>query len=210
MPKKYKQKISRKVAVKKLNAFMERVEYWNQNYARFFRFKDIVLLGSLARSEDKVGDIDICYKLERVGDEPIHESTDDYSEWRKRELGYAVPTNFFDLLTTFQSDLRRFAKNRDGRFEVMGWEQFEMISLNLEPFTYLMCDGVRKCGDVEELIENAKPITLCKALSLVASNVPPSPLHISGHELEEHFAFISCYPRAVLEAVLERDFKAVK
>ncbi|HFG1878670.1 TPA: hypothetical protein ACGF2C_003618, partial [Vibrio cholerae] len=66
MPKKYKTKLSFSTALNKLQQFLDRVEYWNTNYSKYYRVSDVVLLGSLARSESKVGDLDLCVNIERV------------------------------------------------------------------------------------------------------------------------------------------------
>ncbi len=66
LPKKYKTKLSFSTAIHKQQQFLDRVEYWNANYSKYYRVSDVILLGNLARSESKVGDLDLCVNIERV------------------------------------------------------------------------------------------------------------------------------------------------
>lgn len=82
MPVKYKTKLTHKVALKKLEQAVERALYWNKHYSEFYYIEDMVLVGSMARGESRVGDIDICVRVNRAKEFSLMDARDKYVHWR--------------------------------------------------------------------------------------------------------------------------------
>jgi len=204
MPKKFKTKIGRGVAIKKLESLIERTDYWNQNYASKFCVSDLVLVGSLARNEDKVGDIDVACQVESTTEE-LFDDLDDYFKWRKNVLGYAMPVGWNQRLSAVESDPIRFIRNRDGRIEMLQWRQVELVSLALQPIVSLIKDGAILFESVAEAIAASKPITIAQAKKVIANGVPRKPDKTEGDYWESYCITVNHLPPKISDLILERD-----
>ncbi|EGR0601672.1 TPA: hypothetical protein PX766_003457 [Vibrio cholerae] len=200
LPKKYKTKLSFSTALNKLQQFLDRVEYWNTNYSKYYRVSDVVLLGSLARSESKVGDLDLCVNIERVQAFSPSEKKEEYSEWRSSTLGYAHPSNYGDELYMFQTDVIRFIKAGDGRF-VLQWHELPSLSLTLDPLTKLVSKGELQYSNAREAVANAT----CLSGEEINSTIEKGALSRKDYEISVYRNALSKYPEHVRDAILERD-----
>ncbi|WP_415721711.1 nucleotidyltransferase domain-containing protein [Photobacterium ganghwense] len=201
MPKNYKNKMSHSTAVRKLEAFIERVQYWNENYSKYYRVVDVVLLGSLARNETKVSDIDLCVKIERTMGFQVNEHKSDYLVWRKDVLGYAAPDDYFKQVNMFETDVTRYLKARDGRYDVLRWGELVGLSLTLDPIVTLVSEGALQYESIEVALENASSISHDRAISIVEAGA------LSRKEVywDSYCNALSKFPPFVREAILKRD-----
>lgn len=201
MPKKYKTKMQLNTATKKLQAFMDRAKFWNENYSKYYRITDVVLLGSLARKENKVSDIDLCVKVERVQGFGLQEHLSRYLAWRKDVLGYAVPVDFGAQISSFESDVTRYLKAKDGRYDVLRWRELAGLSLTLDPQVTLIRNGIAQYESAELAIEEAASISQENALSLIEDGA------VSREDVywESYCNALSKFPSFVRDAILERD-----
>jgi predicted nucleotidyltransferase len=133
LPKKYKSKLSKNVAYKKLQEILLRIKGWNELHSNYYEIEEVALVGSLAREGEKFGDIDICMKIKRSRDFSPVECKKKYIEYRKEVLGYAPPRGWSAELGIFELDVSRFVKNKDGRIEMLRWDQLDPICLTLRP-----------------------------------------------------------------------------
>lgn len=206
MPKYFQTKISRRIALKKLESLVERTAIWNDNYAKKCRVSDIVLVGSVARSEEKVGDVDVACEVEKIELKPgFYADLDEYLQWRKDVLGFAKPTDYHKQLHTVEADPLRFIKNGDGRIEILQWDQVELISLSLHPIVTLVKDGTFLFNSVENAIAAAKPITIAKAKNIIADGQPEKPDEIDGEYWTSYCITINHLPQEIGDLILERD-----
>lgn len=107
----YRTNISRSLALEKLNALIERADIWNKNYADNYRIYALFLYGSLARNADEVGHVDIvCQVLRTNLNSTVFREIDNYLQWRKDVLGYAIPQQHHLMLRTVSEDPLRFIK----------------------------------------------------------------------------------------------------
>ena len=205
MPKNYKTQIRREIAIKKLEGALQRANMWNKNHAWWIRIRTIVLVGSLARNSDVVGDVDLCIEIDRIKD-PNEAERKDYFEWRKRVLGYAHPRDVSGLMRAIYSDdAIRYMKNKDGRLEMLQWAQLEVLSLSLTPIIPLMENG-RLCSvDLDNLHLESKPISIDTATEYVSRNVPEKPRKQNDEFSESYCHTVSSYPEEVRNMILNRD-----
>ncbi len=201
LPKKYKTKLSFATALNKLQQFLDRVEYWNANYSKYYRVSDVVLLGSLARSEPKVGDLDLCVNVERVQAFSPSEKKEEYREWRSSILGYAPLSNYGDELYMFQTDVIRFIKARDGRYDVLQWQELPNLSLTLDPLIKLVNNGELQYKNAKEAIANAA----CIEPEEINLAIEKGALSRKNYEISVYCNALSKYPEQVRDAILERD-----
>jgi predicted nucleotidyltransferase len=208
LPKKYKTKLHQKVALKKLQSAVDRILYWNKNYAKYFCVKDVFLFGSLARNEIQVGDIDICVRFEQIKNSNSMEHKNEYIKWRKKELGFAPPRDFSSTLGMFELDVRKYVKNRDGRIELILWDQLGGISLTMKPIVEIVHNGKLVHETLLDAIALAKPITIEQAEAIIAKNIPEPPWEKKGVIWESYCNALNNYPANVMDKILERDNNA--
>jgi len=201
----YKTKISRQKAIQKLRNVVELAERWNNFGLKTFDIDRILLVGSLARNEEFVGDIDICVKTKRHEFDNL-ELLDAYLEWRLDVLGYAVPRSSYKLMDTFSCDPLRFIKNRDGRIEQLTWDQRNAISLTMQPQILIFDEGMPIFDDVEVALDMAKPISLSKAKNIIGNKDGPTYYSaLGGFYLESYCRSLSVYPEHIRYIILDRD-----
>lgn len=205
MPVRYKTKLTHKVALRKLEQAVERAVYWNEHYSEFYHIEDMTLVGSMARGEQRVGDIDLCIKVDRAKKFSPMDSMDEYIQWRLDELGYAPPRDFDGLLDMFERDVKRFIKNRDGRIEALLWIELDFISLNMRPIVPLIKDGELVVQSVAEAITNAKPISMERAKKIISNGMPNNPRTTTGEYWDIYCETLGIYPECIRKLVLERD-----
>lgn len=201
LPKKYKTKLSFATALNKLQQFLDRVEYWNANYSKYYCVSDVVLLGSLARSEPKVGDLDLCVNVKRVQAFSPLEKKEEYREWRSSTLGYAPPSSYGDELYMFQTDVIRFIKARDGRYDVLQWHELPNLSLTLDPLIKLVNNGELQYDNAKEAVANAA----CIEPEEINSTIEKGALSRKNYEISVYCNALSKFPEQVRDAILERD-----
>lgn len=205
MPKKYKSKLKRDVALRKLEALIDRVDFWNSNYSKYYRVDEVTLVGSLARNEQNVTDIDLCVKVSRTQEFSAVEHRNDYIKWRKEVLGYAPPRDFVSELYMYEFDVRRFIQNKDGRIDILQWDQLQPISLTMHPIVTLVHNGVLIFDCIFDAISKAKAITIEGALNIISGGVPEKPTATQGEYWESYCNSLSEYPDILREAILDRD-----
>jgi hypothetical protein len=205
LPKNYKSKMKNEVALKKLQALIDRMLFWNSNYAKFYRIEAATLVGSMAKNDQFIGDIDICMDVQRVREFCTNEQKSDYSEWRKEILGYAPPRDFSSGLHMYSLDVSRFAKNRDGRIDILWWNQLKPISLTMTPVVTLAQNGVLLFDSASKAISNAKPITLEQGQEIIKSGFPENPRELKGEYWDSYCDTLKKYPEEIRRCILERD-----
>ncbi|RLV57816.1 hypothetical protein D5018_20550 [Parashewanella curva] len=205
MPKFYKTKLTKPVAHKKLLGLLERIQFWNNEYSEYYQIEKAALVGSLARDGDRFGDIDICIDLKRSKKFNPAAHSEDYINWRQEVLGYAPPRDFFAELGMFDKDLFRFVKNRDGRIELLRWNQFDPICLTLQPYVILVENGIGIVNSISDIESNKKCFTTEQALELVKNDTPHHPNEISGIYWDSYCQSLSVYPASIRNAILKRD-----
>ena len=204
MPKKFKTKIKREVAIKKLQGFMDRACLWNTRNYSSWHVSDVVLLGSLSRGEDKVGDIDLCMRIRKNSKEHVIEDIDEYLLWREEHLGYAYPRQLYSVMT---DDLERYVTNSDGRIEILGWDQKDIINLTMNPYIYLMKDRILQFKDVRTALKSAAPITLMKAKEIIDGEGVFDFKKFNPY-VNDYYKTLSVYPREIREMIFSRDGSA--
>lgn len=205
MPKFYKTKLTKPVAHKKLLGLLERIQFWNNEYSEYYRIEKAALVGSLARDGDRFGDIDVCIDLKRSKKFNPAAQSEDYINWRQEVLGYAPPRDFFAELGMFYKDVFRFVKNRDGRIELLRWNQFDPICLTLQPYVILVENGIGIVNSISDIENNKKCFTTEQALELVKNDTPHHPNEISGIYWDSYCQSLSIYPASIRNAILKRD-----
>ena len=194
-----------KVALKKLQSAVDRIVHWNKNYANFFRVEDVYLVGSLAKNELNVGDIDLCVRVERTKNFKASESKKEYTKWRKEELGFAPPRDFLSGLSMFQLDVTRYIKNRDGRIELLMWDELPIISLTMKPIVAIVQNGKLVHETLLDAIALAKPITIERAEEIISSNIPVPPMETEGEFWASYCNSLNNIPIDIRGKILERD-----
>jgi hypothetical protein len=160
----------------------------------------------LARGGKEFGDIDLCLKIRCSKQFSYSECKDDYIKWREQALGYKPP-----LIESaaergmFELDVSRFIKNRDGRIEILRWDQFEPICLTLQPFIQLIENGRVFVTDVEKLEKHRSTFSEEQALEIVKNGVPEDPSEIKGIYWESYCSALKWYPGFIRDAILDRD-----
>lgn len=206
MPKRFTTKMTKAVALKKLSALLDRVSKWNSDYARYFGIDNVVLVGSLARNESSVGDIDLCLRLSRNGSASCLDKKNEYIEWREIELGLKPPRDWRGELDMYEIDPLRYIKARDSRIELLSWDQLDFISLTLNPIVTLVEDGKLKFDSPAEAIANAKSISMQQAVNIIQSG---QIRHFSKTNDDEYWksycSSLSKFPVPVRDMILARD-----
>ena len=201
MPKNYKTKLLYSTAVGKLQTFIDRAQYWNAHYSKYYRIVDVVLLGSLARNDTRVSDIDLCVKIERSMDFQHLEHKSDYLVWRKNVLGYADPNDFYEQLGMFEKDAIRYLKARDGRYDVLYWDQLAGLSLTLDPIVILIKNGVTQYKSAQEALRNCSGISHAQAQLMIEEGT----VSRRNMQLTPYCNALSKYPPFIREMILKRD-----
>jgi len=194
-----------KVALKKIQDVIDRISFWNSNHSKFYRVKSATLVGSMARNEVSIGDIDICMEVERVNEFCAHEEKEDYTNWRKEALGYAPPRDFSSGLHMYSLDVSRFVKNRDGRIDLLWWNQLNPISLTMTPIVNLVQNGILIFDSATRAISCAKPITLEQGKEIIESGFPENPRQLKGEFWDSYCNTLRVYPEEIRNYILERD-----
>jgi predicted nucleotidyltransferase len=205
MPKKYKTKLRQEVALKKLKSAIERTVYWNENYSKFFHVEEATLVGSLARNEPNVGDIDLCVKVARTQQFSIEKYKKEYIKWRKDILDFAPPRDFSSTLNMYELDVTRFIQNKDGRIEILRWDQLPAISLTLMPIVTLVQNGKFIHDTLLTAISKAEAISHKRAEEIVASDIPEAPYEKKGIYWDSYCNSLSNFPISIRNMILERD-----
>ncbi|MCL1080069.1 hypothetical protein D5R81_18745 [Parashewanella spongiae] len=205
MPKQYKTKLSKPVAHKKLFGLLERIQFWNNEYSEYYQIEKAALVGSLTRDGERFGDIDVCIDLKRSKKFNPADHSEDYIYWRQEVLGYAPPRDFFAELSMYDKDVFRFVKNKDGRIELLRWNQFDPICLTLKPFVTLVENGVCLVNSISDLAKNKNSFTAEQALELVKNDTPHKPNEICGIYWDSYCQSLSVYPASIRNAILKRD-----
>ena len=205
LPKKYKSKLSRTIAYKKLREILSRINTWNELHSKYYEIEQAALVGSLARDGEKFGDIDICMKIRRSRQFSPTECKKEYIKWREEVLGYAPPRDFFVELGTFELDVSRFVKNRDGRIDILRWDQFDPICLTLNPYIKLIENRICVISSVDEIEKSRTIFTESQALDIVKGGIPENPLDKKGEYWDSYCCSLKLYPEFIRKAVLERD-----
>lgn len=205
MPKKYKSKLSKAVAYKKLQEILLRIKSWNELHSNYYEIEEVALVGSLARDGEKFGDIDICMKIKRSREFSPLECKEEYIKYRKEMLGYAPPRDWSAELSTFELDVSRFVKNKDGRIEMLRWDQFDPICLTLKPYVKLVDNSICVVRSVDDIEKNRAIFTESQALDIVKSGTPENPRNIKGEYWDSYCFSLELYPEFIREAILERD-----
>ncbi|MGT3802047.1 hypothetical protein [Vibrio cholerae] len=206
VPKNYRSKISKAVAYKKLQGILERLKDWNELYSSYYEIEEAALVGSLARGGEKFGDIDVCLKIRRSQQFSYSDCKNDYIKWREQVLGYKPPApNSSAERCMFETDVCRFIKSRDGRIEMLRWDQFEPICLTLQPFIKLVENGRVVVTDIETLAKHRSTFSEEQALEIVKNGVPEGPREIKGIYWESYCSVLKLYPGFIRDAILDRD-----
>jgi len=206
LPKKYKSKLTKVVAYKKLEGVLLRLKTWNEQHSNYYKIEEAALIGSLARDGESFGDIDICMKIKRSREFSPSKSKNDYIRWREQVLGYKPPVSESSAERgMFELDVGRYIKNRDGRIDMLRWDQFQPICLTLQPYVKL----VEKCFSIVDSVEyiEKQRATFSKeqALEVVNSGLPEKPYDTKGIYWESYCSALNRYPSFIRYAVLERD-----
>ncbi len=184
---------------------MERLEFWNKNYSRYYRVEEAALVGSMARNETSFGDIDLCVKVNRTQEFKVHDHRDEYIEWRKEVLGYAPPRDFSAEIGMYELDVSRFIKSRDGRIEILRWVQFPVICLTMNPFVKLVENGNCLINSVTEVMSKSTVITDEQAIDIVNNGVPENPSDKKGVFWQSYCNTLAKFPVHIRNMILERD-----
>jgi len=131
----------------------------------------------------------------------LHKKKEEYSEWRSSTFGYAHPSNHIDELYMFQTDVTRFIKAKDGRFDVLQWYEFSSLSLTLDPFTKLVSKGEIQYSNAREAVANAT----CLSDEEINSTIEKGVLSRKDYEISVYCDALSKYPEHIRDAILERD-----
>ncbi|GGX62476.1 hypothetical protein [Saccharospirillum salsuginis] len=205
MPKNFKTKMKKGVALKKLQDLIDRIEYWNKHYATYFKVQSATLVGSLARNQEVIGDIDVCMQVQRAKEFSAQENKESYIEWRKSLLGYAPPRDYNAQLNMYELDVTRYVKNRDGRIEILRNDQLGPISLTMNPISSIVNGGSIISSSASEVVMNALPITNEKAIELINSGIPRRPAEAKGEYWNSYCCSLSRYSDVHRELILKRD-----
>lgn len=206
MPKRFTKKMSRAVALKKLSALLDRVSKWNIDFARYYSIDKVVLVGSLARNETSVGDIDLCLRLSRNDRPSCLDEKNEYIKWRELELGLKPPRDLRGELNMYELDPLKYIKARDGRVELLRWDQLDFISLTLNPIVILVEDGKLKFDNPAVAIANAKSISMQQAEEIINTGEIRHFSNVNDDEYWESYCrSLNKFPEPVRDLVLARD-----
>lgn len=160
----------------------------------------------MARGGEAFGDIDLCLKIRRSKQFSYSECKDDYIKWREQALGYKPPPIESGAERgMFELDVSRFIKNRDGRIEILRWNQFEPICITLQPFIKLVENCRVIATDVEKLERHRSTFSEEQALEIVKNGVPEDPSGIKGIYWESYCSALKLYPEFIRDVILDRD-----
>jgi predicted nucleotidyltransferase len=206
MPKRFTTKMTRAVALKKLSALLDRVSKWNIDFARYFAIDKVVLVGSLARNETSVRDIDLCFRLSRNDCASRLDEKNEYIEWRELELGLKPPRDLRGELNMYELDPLKYIKARDGRIELLRWDQLDFISLTLNPIVTLVEDGKLKFDNPVEAIANAKSISMQQAENIINTGEIRHFSNVNDDEYWKSYCrSLNKFPELVRDMILARD-----
>lgn len=206
MPKKYKSKLTKAVAYKKLEGVLSRLKTWNEKHSNYYVIEEAALIGSLARDGKNFGDIDICMKIKRSRQFSPMECKYEYIRWREQILGYKPPAiDSSAERGMFELDVGRYIKNRDGRIDMLPWDQFQPICLALRPYIKLVDNCLNIVDSVEDIEKHRATFSEKQAIEVVKNGVPENPCETKGLYWESYCSALARYPSFVRDAVLERD-----
>lgn len=201
MPKKYKKKLFYKTATKKLQGLLDRIQKWNSQYSKYYYVANAVMLGSLARKETSVSDIDICVQVKRTDQFEAEPNKIRYLFWRKETFGWAPPSDFYKECSMFETDVIRYLKSGDGRFDILYWDQLDGLSLTLDPMVNLVSNGEINYQTSELALENTLSITKRRAFEIVESGA----VNIKNMHWDSYCNTLKKYPKDIRLAILIRD-----
>jgi predicted nucleotidyltransferase len=193
--------LKRKTAIKKLDRILERVENWNQNFSKYTTINDIFLLGSLARQEDSVGDIDLCVNTEVRKNIKIE--ADEYIEWRRKNLEYF--NQYWYYWRFVNDDPIRYIMDRDGRIEVLAWDQLGPIALTCDPYVRIIENGKRKFENAEQSLQNARSLDMETAKKIIFEHNLPEKQLKNDFFWNSYRNTLMEYPLDIRLMILKRD-----
>ncbi|MGK0235925.1 MAG: hypothetical protein ACI9EK_002468 [Psychroserpens sp.] len=206
MPKKYQSKLTKDVAYKKLEGILFRIRSWNERYANYYVIDEAALIGSIATDGDRFGDIDLCIKIKRSKKFSHKECKYNYIKWREQILGFKPPeSNSSAERGMFELDVSRYIKNRDGRIDLLPWNQFHPICLALRPYIKLVDNSLILVDSLTDIEKYRDTFSEEQAMEIIRNGTPEKPLDTNGIYWDSYCSALARYPSLIRNAVLERD-----
>lgn len=197
--------MKRTTAIRKLANVLDRVDHWNTHHALWIKIETVILVGSVARNVDAVGDIDLCFGVECIQSYSDH--LEEYMDWRHRALGYRPPRSHIDVCAALSAnDAYRYLKNKDGRIEAMTCNQLDFIKMSMDPFITLVYNGKRSDVDLHNIPALAKPISKKNALKLIDDDILSAPSSRDDKYWEDYCEQLYTHKKKwVRKRILARD-----